>query len=95
MAKLSDKLAASLEALKTLQEHQPNLVIKGTSPLGATHTKRLVENGFLQRVIKGWYIPSMPGSEGDTTVWYASYWAFIAAYANERFGTEWCLTRCQ
>lgn len=58
MAKLSDKLAASLEALKTLQEHQPNLVIKGTSPLGATHTKRLVDNGFLQRVIKGWYIPA-------------------------------------
>lgn len=92
MAKLSDKLAESLEALKTLQEQQPNLVIKGTSTLGTTHTKRLVDNGFLQRVIKGWYIPSMPGSEGDTTVWYASYWAFIAAYANERFGTEWCLT---
>lgn len=84
MAKLSDKLAESLEALKTLQEHQPNLIIKGTTQLGATHTKRLVDNGFLQRVIKGWYVPSMPGSEGDTTVWYASYWAFIVAYANIR-----------
>lgn len=92
MAKLSDKLAESLEALKTLQEHQPNLIIKGTSLLGTTHTKRLVDNGFLQRVIKGWYIPSMPGSEGDTTVWYASYWSFIAAYANERFGAQWSLT---
>lgn len=92
MATLSDKLADSLEALKKLQEQAPNLIIKGTSQLGATHTKRLVDNGFLQRVIKGWYIPSMPGSEGDTTVWYASYWAFIAAYANERFGSQWCLT---
>lgn len=42
MAKLSDKLAESLEALKTLQEQQPNLVIKGTSTLGTTHTKRPV-----------------------------------------------------
>lgn len=34
----------------------------------------------------------MPGMEGDTTVWYASYWHFVVAYANHRFGEDWCLT---
>ena len=37
-------------------------------------------------------MPTMPGMEGDTTVWYASYWKFIVAYSNNRFGDNWCLT---
>jgi len=35
---------------------------------------------------------SLPGNEGDTTVWYTSYWHFIAAYANNRFGNDWSLS---
>lgn len=34
----------------------------------------------------------MPGMEGDTTTWYASYWSFISAYCHSRFGSDWCLT---
>ena len=37
-------------------------------------------------------MPSMPGLEGDTTTWYASYWSFVVAYCNNRFGQDWCLT---
>lgn len=43
-------------------------------------------------VIKGWYIPSFPGSEGDSTVWYVSYWSFVAAYLESKFGEQWCLS---
>ena len=92
MATPQEKLASSLEALKELQDKTNQLVIKGNDVLGDTHTKRLVNSGFLQEVLRGWYIPSRPGSEGDTTVWYASYWAFISSYAQSRFGDEWCLT---
>jgi fido (protein-threonine AMPylation protein) len=52
-----------------------------------------VNNGFLQEVIKGWYISSRPDSiPGDTTSWYTSFWRFIAEYAKSKFGDEWCLT---
>ena len=88
MATPQEKLASSLEALKQLQDKTNQLVIKGNDVLGDTHTKRLVSSGFLQEVLRGWYIPSRPGSEGDTTVWYASYWAFISSYAQSRFGDE-------
>ena len=92
MANIQEKLAESLKVLKDYQDTHDNLVINGMKVLGDVHTKRLIANGYLQPVIKGWYIPSFPGSEGDTTVWYASYWNFIVAYANKRFGKDWCLT---
>lgn len=60
--------------------------------MGEAHSKRLIQNGYLEQIIKGWYMPTMPGMEGDTTVWYASYWHFVVAYANHRFGEDWCLT---
>lgn len=92
MASIQEKLAESLRVLKDYQDSHGNMVIKGHSVLGETHTRRLLQNGYLQSVIRGWYIPSFPGGEGDTTVWYASYWQFVSAYAASRFGQDWCLT---
>jgi len=92
MANIQQLLAASLEQLRKLQEENPHIVLKGAEQLSRTHLNRLLAGGWLQEVMKGWYIPSRPGSEGDTTVWYTSYWHFIAAYARSRFGDEWCLS---
>jgi len=92
MASANERLATSLGVLKEYQEKNNFQVIHGQDALGATHTKRLLDNGYLQPIIKGWYMPSRPGNEGDTTVWYASYWQFLAAYAQYRFGDEWSLT---
>ena len=93
MATIQEKLAESLEVLKTFQEnHGDNLVIQGADTLGRTHTERLVNSGYLQMVIKGWYISSMPGREGDSTVWYVSYWSFVTAYLNKKFNGAWCLS---
>ncbi|HEY5211913.1 MAG TPA: hypothetical protein VIJ38_02705 [Acidobacteriaceae bacterium] len=56
-------------------------------------SERLLPQGFLQQVLKGWLIPSRPDdATGESTVWYASYWQFCAIYLRERFGTEWCLS---
>lgn len=92
MATIQELLADSLEELRKLQARNPNVILRGTSELSRTHLNRLLANGWLQEVMKGWYIPSRPGSEGDTTVWYTSYWHFIKAYARERFGDAWCLS---
>ena len=95
MATVNERLAESLRVLKKYQEKNDYSVIHGKDKLGTTHTNRLLGSGYLQPIIKGWYMSSLPGNEGDTTVWYTSYWHFIAAYANNRFGNDWSLSADQ
>ena len=95
MATIQEKLAESLLVLKQLQNKDGLAVVK-SSDISRTHLERLVTSGFLQEVMKGWYISSRPNSiPGDTTHWYTSYWYFISEYANVRFGQEWCLSADQ
>jgi hypothetical protein len=92
MATPPEKLAQSLEILNKLQTSDGGAAIRARD-LTRTHRERLLANGFLVEVIKGWYIPSRPDEvKGESTVWYASFWRFCAAYLEERFGTEWCLS---
>lgn len=91
MATPSEKLAQSLEALHMLQDR--GMVAIRSGELSRLHRERLLKGGFLQEVIKGWYIPSRPDeAAGESTAWYASFWEFCAAYLNERFGAAWCLS---
>lgn len=90
MATPQEKLANSLEALKVLQEK--HIVAIRSAHLSRTHRERLIKFGFLQEVMKGWYIPASPDQkDGETTAWYASFWDFCASYLNERFGDDWCI----
>ena len=87
----NEKLAESLEVLHKLQK-DGRRVFK-SEDLSRTHRERLVKNGFLQEVMKGWLISSSPGTRaGDSTPWYASFWEFCERYCNDRFGDEWHLS---
>ena len=91
MASPSEKLASSLEILRDLQ-NEGHLVIKGNQ-LTQTHRERLVKNGFLKNVIRGWYIPTRPDEKlGESTSWFASFWDFCGTYLTERFGNDWWLS---
>jgi len=91
MATPSDKLAQSLAALKELQDSGTIAIRAGD--LTRTHRERLLKNGFIQEVMKGWYISSRPDEpNGESTAWYSSFWGFCADYLNSRFGDEWCLS---
>ncbi|HAT2038333.1 TPA: cell filamentation protein Fic [Legionella pneumophila subsp. pneumophila] len=91
MMKPSEKLAESLEVLHNLQK-QGKYAIR-SKDISRTHRERLVENAFLEEVVKGWYVPIKPDEQkGESTAWYASFWSFCASYLNERFGDEWCLS---
>ena len=91
MIKPSEKLAASREALHRLQKQ--GITAIRSADLTRTHRERLCKNGFLQEVIKGWYIPTRPDEpSGESTAWYASFWQFCAAYLKHRKGKEWCLS---
>jgi len=91
MATPQEKLAESLEVLHALQER--GTVAIRTSDLTRTHLERLLASGFVQKVMKGWYIPTRPDQPtGESTAWYSSFWDFCSAYLHERFGEEWCLS---
>src|SRR5213082_431588 len=88
MAAPNEKLAESLNVLKVLQ--QGGRRVFRSDDLSRVHRERLVENGFLQEVMKGWLISSTPSARaGDSTTWYASFWEFCARYCGERFGDGW------
>ena len=91
MATPQERLAESLDALKELQDR--GVAAIRAADLSRAHRERLLKNGFLREVMKGWYIASRPDdAAGESTAWYASFWAFCAAYLRERFGSQWCLS---
>ena len=91
MATPQEKLAQSLEALKTLQD-KGLFAIKGTE-LSRTHRERLLKHGFIREVLRGWYIAVPPTErDGDSTSWYASYWRFCARYLADRYGDTYCIS---
>ncbi|MFI3315428.1 MAG: cell filamentation protein Fic, partial [Rikenellaceae bacterium] len=92
MATKAELLAASLEALKEIQNREDFLIVR-SAELSRTHLKRLIDNRFLSQIIAGWYVVTDPLSlPGDTTAWYASFWKFISLYANDRYGDDWSLS---
>src|SRR5271157_5523465 len=91
MATPNEKLAESLDAVKQLQGGGRRVF--RSDDLSRVHRERLVENGFLQEVMKGWLISASPSARaGDSTPWYASFWEFCARYCGERFGDDWHLS---
>lgn len=64
-----------------------------THDLQRSHRTRLVATGYLQQVMKGWYIASRPDEPaGESTAWFANYWKFCSAYLESRFGENWIIT---
>jgi len=93
MAAPNEKLAESLDVLKALQEGGRRVF--RSDEFSRVHRERLVENGFVQDVMKGWLISSSPSPSaraGDSTPWHASFWEFCSRYCDDRFGGEWHLS---
>src|SRR5690606_34834136 len=91
MATPNEKLADSLSVLQELQG-EGRRIFK-SSDLSRVHRERLLQHGFLRDVIKGWLMSTGPQAQpGDTTPWYASFWAYCARYCRDRFGNNWFLS---
>jgi len=91
MAILNEKLAESLEKLKELQDS--GIIAIKANDLTRVHRERLIHNGFIKEVVKGWYI-STPYDEqqGDSTSWVTSFWEFCARYLEDRYGEDYCIS---
>ena len=91
MATPNEKLAASLDKLKSLQK-DGRRVFK-SNDLSRVDRERLLQYGFVREVIRGWLISTSPDAKPtDTTPWYASFWEFCARYCDDRFGSDWHLS---
>jgi hypothetical protein len=91
MPKPNEKLAESLAALQVLQKGGRRVF--QSRELSRTHRERLLRNGFLREVMKGWLMSSSPSARaGDSTPWYASFWEFCASYCQDRFDNAWHLS---
>ena len=94
MAIPREKLAASLEVLQKLQD-QKLIGIKATD-LSRVHKERLLQQGFIREVFKGWYTPVSPDEKkGDSTSWYTSYWDFCSRYLQDRYEDDYCVSADQ
>jgi len=94
MATPAEKLAVSLEILRKLQ-NQKIVGIKATD-LSRVHKDRLIEQGFIREVFKGWYISVPPDEKkGDSTSWYTSYWDFCFRYLQNRYQEDYCVSADQ
>lgn len=90
MATPNLKLSAALKALQRLQDKHEGVV--ESADLARAHRRLLTGAGFLRPVIKGWYICANPSdAPGDSTVWFASFWAFLSGYLAKRLGKRYCL----
>ncbi|MGX7666069.1 Fic family protein [Flavobacterium pedocola] len=95
MATPGEKLATSLQVLQKLQQ-KDNIVAIKSAEINRTHRERLVKNGFLKEVSKGWYIVANPNeTPGDSTSWYTSYWQFCSRYLEDKYGNDYCLSADQ
>ncbi|WP_374506177.1 Fic family protein [Flavobacterium sp.] len=91
MATPAEKLAESLNVLQVIQGN--NIVAIKSEDLTRTHRDRLISNGFIREVIRGWYIAINPEeSKGNSTSWFTSYWGFCSRYLKDRFGDDYCIS---
>lgn len=54
--------------------------------------ERLTKAGYLEEVVRGWYLLTNPAGKGTSTLWYSSYWEFIKQYLEDRFQEDYCLS---
>ena len=91
MALPNERLAVSLVRLEELQRSGRSVF--RSAELSRVHRERLIANGFLQTVTKGWLMASGPDADrGETACWFSSFWEFCAAYCGTRFGNAWHLS---
>lgn len=88
MATPNELLAKSLTVLAELQQAGKH-VVRGAQ-LPRMDRARLVKAGFLEEVVRGWYLPSRPDAQpGSSAAWFAGMREFITGYCDERFGANW------
>ncbi len=90
---MAENIQARLaDALEHARANARREVVKSAS-LRRSDRELLLKRGYLQDIIKGWYLLTRPTQQpGESTAWYASFWDFLAVYLGERYGNNYCLS---
>lgn len=90
MAKPHHQLLA--ESLARAEKSAINGIIRSEN-LARHDLERLEKDGWLTRIIRGWYMLKQPITRnGDSTLWYSFFWDFINYYLKSRFDSHYCLS---
>jgi hypothetical protein len=92
MAKTENQLLA--EALAEVNESVMGNIVhsKNVKP---KQQALLVKNGYLKKIIKGWYLfdaDLTAQKAGESALWYESIWSFIGQYLSYRFADNYWLS---
>ena len=85
----NSQLAAALERVRRAAQD----AIIQTDDITRADREILQAKGWLQEIIRGWYLLVTPDAKpGDTVLWHSSFWPFVAAYLRSRFKKRYCLS---
>lgn len=91
--KKSAMVAEALSRIHGLLRQRAAVHVLHTSDVSRRDRELLVERGWLQEVIKGWYLLTRPDvNPGDSSGWYATFWEFLSVYLHHYYGEEYCLS---
>jgi len=80
------------DALERAEKAARREVVQSAS-LRRSDRELLLRRGYLHEICKGWYLLSRPTQrDGESTLWYAAFWDFLAVYLQKRFGSGYCLS---
>ncbi|TAK78555.1 MAG: cell filamentation protein Fic, partial [Gammaproteobacteria bacterium] len=87
-----DAIAAALARVRILADASHTHIIQ-SADMSRPDREILLATGWLQEIIKGWYMLVRPDiATGDTTAWYANFWDFVRVYLTHRFDNLYCLS---
>lgn len=86
------KLLAALERTRN-RSNTLHPSILSSNEIPRADRELLVKTGWLREIIRGWYLLVRPDAPiGDSTVWYAHFWDFLAVYLKTHFQEDYCLS---
>jgi Fic family protein len=92
VAKTENQLLA--EALAQVKDSAIGNIVHSKN-IKAKPQALLVKQGYLKRIIKGWYLfdgDLSTQKTGESALWYESIWSFISQYLSERFENNYWLS---
>lgn len=85
-------IAEALTRVRTSTDARKTNIVR-TEDITRADRELLTATGWLQEIIRGWYMLVRPDvAMGDTAAWYANFWDFVRVYLTYRFGDDYCLS---
>ncbi len=89
----SKKIGEALSRVHVKMAAKDGIHILHTSELSRGDREILLGAGWLQEIIKGWYLLTRPDVRpGDSSSWYANFWEFLSVYLCHFYGKKYCLS---